>query len=173
MNADGSGQLQLTNTPGVMSQEIAPVFSPDDSQILFTLHNGMSGDLYLRNADGSQTNLTNTPNPVSEQQADWEVVYSCGGQRATIIGTDAPETFKGTKAADVMVGNGGNDKLVGRGGKDRICGGTGNDKLKGGSGNDRLFGDAGKDKLAGAKGRDRCSGGQGKDKGTACEKGKL
>jgi Tol biopolymer transport system component len=173
MNADGSGELQLTNTPGGMSQETDPVFSPDDQQILFTLFNGMSGELYLRDAAGSQTNLTNTPTPVSEQQPDWEAVYTCGGRRATLIGTDSADVIKGTKAADVIVGNGGNDKLVGRAGKDRLCGGGGKDKLKGGAGNDRLFGGAGKDKLAGAKGRDKCAGGAGRDKATACEKGKL
>ena len=175
MNADGSGAVRLTNTLGVANQEASPIFSADDKRIVYALFNGMQGEVLTIKPDGSggPANLTNTPCPVSELAPDWEYVYACGGQRATIVGTDSAEILKGTKRADVIVGNGGNDKLVGRGGKDRICGGAGNDKLKGGADNDRLFGGAGKDKLAGAKGTDRCSGGKGRDKGTACEKGKV
>jgi Tol biopolymer transport system component len=55
MNADGSGQTNLTNNPAVDDE---PAWSPDGSRIAFT----RGGDVYVMNADGAaQTNLTNHP----------------------------------------------------------------------------------------------------------------
>jgi Tol biopolymer transport system component len=60
MNADGTGQSQLTDTAGV---NMHPVFSPSGSQIAFISTRGDSGpEVYVMNADGSgQTQLTNSP----------------------------------------------------------------------------------------------------------------
>lgn len=55
--------------------------------------------------------------------------YTCGGRRATIVGTNRGERIVGTTRADVIVALGGNDRIIGRGGADIICGGTGNDTI--------------------------------------------
>lgn len=60
MNADGTGQTQLTNTSGI---NMHPVFSPNGSQIAFVSTRGdFTPEVYVMNADGSgQTQLTNSP----------------------------------------------------------------------------------------------------------------
>ena len=97
---------------------------------------------------------------------------SCGGKKATIVGTAKSETIKGTAKNDVIHGRGGNDKIDGGGGNDIICGGIGNDDLAGGKGNDRIVGGRGaddidggdgNDKVFGAKGYDHMQGGEGDD----------
>lgn len=58
MNADGSGQTQLTNNS---ANNVAPAWSPDGRQIAFTSDRDGSWHIYVMNADGSgQTRLTNT-----------------------------------------------------------------------------------------------------------------
>lgn len=59
MNADGSGQTNLTNNPATDDD---PAFSPDGTRIAFvSLRNG-NREIYLMNADGSNPiNLTNNP----------------------------------------------------------------------------------------------------------------
>lgn len=71
-----------------------------------------------------------------------EVVPTCGGLEATIVGTDAADQLRGTGQADVIVGLGGWDRIDGKGGDDVICGGAGSDALRGGPGNDRLYGES-------------------------------
>ena len=61
MDADGSHQTKLTNSPG---EDSYPAWSPDGAQIAFTSvrdgHNAR--EIYVMNADGSnQRNLTNNP----------------------------------------------------------------------------------------------------------------
>jgi TolB protein len=57
MNADGSGQVNLTNSP---SQEIHAAWSPDGSKISFSTDRDINQEVYVMNADGSgQVNLTN------------------------------------------------------------------------------------------------------------------
>jgi Ca2+-binding RTX toxin-like protein len=73
---------------------------------------------------------------------------TCGGEPATIVGTDASETLNGTAGDDVIVGFGGNDRINGLGGNDKICGGDGSDILDGGSGADVINGQAGADTAA-------------------------
>lgn len=87
----------------------------------------------------------------------------CASQKATIVGTAAPDTIKGTAGVDVIAGLGGNDTIAGLGGNDTICGGAGNDILVGGLGNDHLFGDAGEDDLSGGPGNDFLRGYTGND----------
>jgi Tol biopolymer transport system component len=159
MNADGSGQINLTNTPMPGGQEGEPAFSPDGRLISFERFLPASVDIFTMTADGSsQINLTNTglPDRPNEYASDWQYVYRCGGRPATIVGDDGPDKIKGTKRVDVIVANGGKDRVFGRGGRDRICGGKGRDKLIGGAGR-----------------KDLCSGGGGRDSGKGCETGKL
>ncbi len=60
MNADGSGQTNLTNNPAF---DFAPDWSPDGTKIAFHSERDSFLDaIYVMNADGSdQTKLTNHP----------------------------------------------------------------------------------------------------------------
>jgi Tol biopolymer transport system component len=154
MGADGSSQMSITQ--GRTDDEHSPAFSPDGTQIAFIgLGNLPYQNVQVMNADGSGRHNVSPADTSLSYDPAWEHVYTCGGRRATIVGSDSPERLLGTKGADVIVANGGKDTVKGKGGKDRLCGG------------------AGKDKLIGGKGKDRCVGGPGKDSGKACEKGKL
>jgi hypothetical protein len=88
---------------------------------------------------------------------------SCGGRRATIVGSGRRNRLKGTRRRDVIAGLGGNDVIRGLGGNDIVCGGTGADRLLGGRGRDTLLGGRGRDRLRGGPGRDVLRGGPGKD----------
>jgi Ca2+-binding RTX toxin-like protein len=168
MNADGSGQHQLTND-GV--EQDGPSFSPNGSQMVFDQDPGTGTDnLAVMPATGGAI----TPLSTSTDQTldpDWQPIpVDCGGLRSTLVGTEGPDTLIGTAGKDVISGLGGKDLLNGLQGNDVICGGPGKDKLKGGPGNDKLFGQAGKDTLSAGKGKkDRCVGGKGKDTTAGCE----
>ena len=72
MNADGSGQTDLTNDP---ADDTDPTWSPDGSKIAFTTNRGPTGDneIYLMNANGSSpVDLTNSP--ANESDPDWQPV---------------------------------------------------------------------------------------------------
>ena len=59
MNADGTGQTNLTNNPasGLFSRMVS-----DGSKIAFTSDRDGNNEIYVMNADGSgQTRLTNNP----------------------------------------------------------------------------------------------------------------
>ena len=95
---------------------------------------------------------------------------TCGGQRATLVGTAGDDVLLGTPGDDVIHGMRGNDHIDGLGGNDIICGGDGKDFLRGGRGADRLFGEADKDILGGGGDTDVCAGGAGTDTvGEDCE----
>jgi RTX calcium-binding nonapeptide repeat (4 copies) len=81
---------------------------------------------------------------------------TCGGEKATIVGTAGPDKLHGTAGADVIVGRAGADDVDGRGGDDVICGSHGKDHLQGNRGNDRLYGGLGSDRAAGGPGIDFC-----------------
>lgn len=57
VNADGSGQTNLTNSP---SQDTTPVWSPDGTKIAFTSDRDGNKEVYVMDAEGrGQRNLTN------------------------------------------------------------------------------------------------------------------
>ena len=59
MNADGSGQINLTNSPDF---ENHPSWSPDGTKIAFASGRDGNDEIYVMNADGSdQTRLTSDP----------------------------------------------------------------------------------------------------------------
>lgn len=70
MNADGSGQTQLTNNAG---QNYYPNWSPDGRRIAFqTYFSGTYADIYIMNADGSGvTNITNHQASYASVQPNW------------------------------------------------------------------------------------------------------
>lgn len=93
-------------------------------------------------------------------------VETCGGETATIVGTEGADTLNGTSGVDVIAGLGGNDTINGLGGNDLICGGLGNDTLRDNSGVDGVFGGDGNDTLAAPgplDGDDTYNGGAGTD----------
>jgi predicted extracellular nuclease len=110
-----------------------------------------------------------------------DLIATCNGLPATIIGTPGDDVINGTNGNDVIVAMGGNDVINGGNGNDVICGnagddtidggnlddllfgGFGNDTLSGGNGNDSLDGEAGDDSLVGDKGDDTLTGGTGAD----------
>lgn len=102
--------------------------------------------------------------PAGDSSASSRV--TCGGLRATIVGTADSEIIVGTRGDDVIAARGGYDTVVGRGGDDVICGGYGADRLSGGKGHDRLYGGPGgvKDDRSGTYiNNDWLSGGRGND----------
>jgi Ca2+-binding RTX toxin-like protein len=194
MNADGSGQTNLTNGPFADRR-------PDWQSIASTLTVNLAGsgtglvtapgiscpvdcaETYARgtsltlNAAGTGGSTfagwsgacAGTGACVLTMDADKSATATfnpptCKGKPATIVGTNGTDVRKGTPGKDVIVGLGGNDKLSGLAGNDLICGGEGKDALNGGKGKDKLFGDAGKDTLKGGPGKDTLKGGAGKDK---------
>ncbi|HEY5977188.1 MAG TPA: calcium-binding protein [Solirubrobacterales bacterium] len=88
---------------------------------------------------------------------------SCGGKRATRVGTAGKDDLKGTKRADVFVALGGDDTIKALAGNDLVCAGKGRDTVLGGPGKDRLIGEGGVDTLRGGPGKDKLIGGPGKD----------
>jgi Tol biopolymer transport system component len=76
MDADGTNQTNLTNTPD--TNEGQPAWSADGTKIAFTGpgdpnedNSGGLGDIYVMDADGTdRTNLTNTPDDL-EYQPSW------------------------------------------------------------------------------------------------------
>ncbi len=80
INADGSGETNLTNAPGV---ERTPAWSPDGSRIAFMSMRSGREEIYVINVDGSgQANLTNSRLFVSHSS---EPVWSPDGARITFI----------------------------------------------------------------------------------------
>jgi uncharacterized repeat protein (TIGR01451 family) len=104
----------------------------------------------------------NDPDPANNSDTEATEVNEgpkCGGNLATIAGTDGPDVLAGTEGRDVISTLGGKDEVNSLGGKDSICGKGGNDKLKGENGSDLVKGGGGKDKPKGSGGNDEVRGG--------------
>ena len=67
MNADGSGQINLTNEP---SSDRLPSCSPDGARIAFTSARDGNSEIYLMNADGSGV-TRRTEEPVDDGGPEW------------------------------------------------------------------------------------------------------
>src|SRR5215218_6576754 len=85
MDADGSNQTNLTNTPD--TNEGQPAWSPDGTKIAFTgpgapNEDGIRlGDVYIIDADGTnRTNLTDTPN-----RRDYQPSWAPSGAQLTFV----------------------------------------------------------------------------------------
>ena len=91
-----------------------------------------------------------------------QAAVTCGGLKATIVGTNGANVLVGTSGADVIVARGGNDTIKGKGGGDLICAGGGNDYVDGGPAHDVVRGEVGHDTCV-------TSPGGGADKFVSCE----
>lgn len=92
-----------------------------------------------------------------------DLIPTCNGLPATIIGTPQDDSIPGTNGDDVIVALGGNDTIDGGNGNDVICGNGGDDEINGNNGIDLLFGSFGNDTLNGGNGDDSLNGGAGDD----------
>ena len=100
---------------------------------------------------------------VAPASADAAPAPTCGGQRATIIGTARAETLVGTPGADVIHGGPGNDTIIALAGDDIVCGGSGHDTIRTAAGDDRILAGDGNDRVEGGRGDDVIRGGDGRD----------
>ena len=67
MNADGSGQVRLTNNDAI---DFAPAWAPDGTKIVFASFRDGHDEIYVMNADGTrQTRLTK--NSISDSLPAW------------------------------------------------------------------------------------------------------
>jgi uncharacterized repeat protein (TIGR01451 family) len=89
---------------------------------------------------------------------------TCGGRRATLLGTSGADLLIGTPRRDVVLARRGRDRIITRGGRDLICAGAGRDVVKAGGGRDKVFGGRGGDRLFGMRGADTLRGGAGPDR---------
>ena len=151
MNADGTDQRRLTNSPAL---DALPSFSPDGRSIVFVSERTAKDNrefFRMTATGGSQHRLLGSPR-LWDMSPDWGP--SLGRAGCTITGTINADVLTGTSGRDSICGLGGNDRIVGLAGDDRLLGEAGNDSIDGGAGADTLDGGAGRDRLTGSAGRD-------------------
>jgi Tol biopolymer transport system component len=199
MNADGSGQRQLTFGP---SYEIQPNVSPDGSRVVFVGSDGPDDEIFVMNADGSgrtqlthnsvsdrlhpvfapsgrwiafarDTNGDNLPDRIFRMNADGagevDLTGAAGGLNPD---WQALQIGCGRRTA-TTVGTPGRDRIGGTTLGDVISGLGGRDELRGLGGSDVLCGGKKRDVLIGGKGKkDICIGGKGSDEAKGCERAK-
>jgi len=164
--SDGA-QFNLTNT--YPEEELAPMWSPDGTKLLFV--SNVSGDLY--SIDVADFPTGPAASRVAAGGLPYEQFTAVGGIQSadwarpglfcTRSGTAGPDVLTGTPGRDVLCGLGGDDLLRGFGGDDVLLGGPGRDALQGGAGGDLLRGGTWADRLFGGHGPDRLLGGPGDD----------
>ncbi len=150
--------LGLNNQNAPTNPNACDFYAPGASRFLF------DGDLADGDAGTFYSDISYYTNVSAKLKPS-----RCGGENATIGGTNGADTIEGTTGHDVIAALGGRDVVRGLRGKDIVCGGRGNDKLKGGGGKDKLKGGAGRDRLIGGAGRDKCVGGKGDDVAKKCD----
>ena len=116
-----------------------------------------NGDLIVSTATDEEGNTSEFSQPATP------VVVTCGGQLATIVGTNGADVLVGTAGDDVIAGLDGADTIFGLEGNDMMCGGPGDDRLFGAVGDDLMFGGEGNDRLLGGDGGDTLNCGAGID----------
>jgi dipeptidyl aminopeptidase/acylaminoacyl peptidase len=139
MNADGSGQTDLTEQFG--SDDHTPAWSPDGAHIAY----GCSFKVCTVNNDGTEKATLTQDTTFSP---DWQPI-AC-----TILGTSGDDLLAGTAGDDIICGLDGNDAILGWAGNDVLLGGAGDDLIDGGAGIDLLVGGAGSDRLRAGNGSD-------------------
>jgi dipeptidyl aminopeptidase/acylaminoacyl peptidase len=167
MNADGSGQTRLTDSPAL---DAIPIPSPDGRTVLFTSDrlDRDRRELFTMTVNGRGVRHVGRGT-----QGDWQRL----GPRpagCTLWGTIGDDLIPGTAGRDVVCGGIGNDTLLGLGGADSLVGGFDDDVLDGGSGADRLRGDYGNDVFRTRdEARDLVEGGLGRDRAIADRRDRL
>jgi Ca2+-binding RTX toxin-like protein len=165
-------------------------FHYQDAESGIGITRGGSATIGLGNGDDSDLRYSyNSIESARNRRAIRFTPATCGGRRATHLGTFGPDEFDlihagdgwvvvGLDGADVMTlvtgddvacGGPGVDRIDAGGGNDRVFGGTGNDVVNGRVGVDSLDGEAGNDSIGGGPNNDRCDGGLGRDTYAGCE----
>ncbi|MGB7589039.1 MAG: hypothetical protein WBM00_10060 [Solirubrobacterales bacterium] len=180
---------KVTCALGTLAPNVGPAYNPTPITITIrvlappkagTISNTASVTSDLKDPNSKNNSATATTQ-VTEARSP-----TCGGQRATIVGTPGADVLVGSARNDVIFAGAGKDRIHSLGGRDLICAGGGNDVVKSGArsdrvlagpGADRLFGGGGGDVLRGGRGPDllvggggddSCSGGPGRDTLRSC-----
>jgi uncharacterized repeat protein (TIGR01451 family) len=173
-SAKGKGPT-VTCTLGTLASSAGPTYNSTPVTITIRVLAPQKGGTISNTA--SVTGDLKDPNPKNNSAtATTRVVEArsptCGGHRATIVGTAGADVLVGTAGNDVIFAGAGSDRIRSLGGRDLICAGRGrdvvksgarSDQVRGGPGADRLFGGGGADALRGGAGPDRLRGGRGPD----------